>query len=120
MGMLLLSVIVIGAIVAVFWYRKLSMARRPADTPLKSHPFHAVAVKHSKVACNAVIQLEERRFLAKDAPRIPLPNCTAKNCSCRYVHYDDRRDDERRERPRWAYADGVERRSQQDRRRHAS
>jgi hypothetical protein len=117
MGMFLLSVIVIAAIVAVYWYRKQLAARLPADTHKKSNPFHAVVVKYHKDACAAVRLLEAKRFLAKEAPRLPLPNCTARNCGCRFVHYDDRRGEERRHEIRMAHADAFQDRSQQDRRR---
>jgi hypothetical protein len=117
MGLLLLSFIVIAAFVALYWYRTKSEARLPAETPQKSNPFHAVTVKYRKDACDAVHQLEAKKFLAKEAPRLPLPNCTAKTCGCRFVHYDDRRDEERREEIQRAQTDSVQRRSQQDRRR---
>jgi hypothetical protein len=120
MEIFLLLVIVIGAIVAIFWYRKTSVTRRLADTKPAPHPFQAVAVKAGKGACDAARQLGEKRFLAKEAPPLPLQNCTAKDCRCRYVHYDDRRGDERREQPRPPYAEGIERRSRGDRRRASS
>lgn len=62
-------------------------------------------------ACEAVRQLESRldlstrasplvetkeRFLSREAPRLPLAGCTMKYCRCRYVHYKDRRQRERR------------------------
>ena len=117
MGLILFSLVVIAAFVALYWYRAKSAARLPPETHQKSNPFHAVTVRFRKDACDAVRQLEAKRFLAKEAPRLPLPNCTAKNCGCRFVHYDDRRGEERREEIRKAQADSVQRRSQQDRRR---
>lgn len=117
MGLLLLSLVVITAVVAWYWYRTKLVARLPAATQQQSNPFHAVTVKYHKDACDAVRALEAKRFLAKTAPRLPLPNCTAKNCGCRFVHYDDRRDAERREEIRRAQSDSVQRRAQPDRRR---
>jgi hypothetical protein len=116
-GLLLLSLVVIAAIVALYWRRIKSAVHPPSGTHPKSNPFHAVTVKFRKNACEAVRQLEAKRFLAKEAPRLPLPNCTAKNCGCRYVHYDDRRGEDRREGIRVTPSNGVQRRSQQDRRR---
>jgi hypothetical protein len=116
-GLLLLSLVVIAAIVAVYWRRMKSTARLPAVTHQKTNPFHAVTVRFRKDACDAVRQLEAKRFLAKEAPRLPLPNCTVKNCGCRFVHYDDRRGEERREGIRVGQSDIVQRRSYRDRRR---
>lgn len=118
MGLLLFSLVVIAAFVALYWYGTKSVAHLPAETRQQTNPFHAVTVKYRKDACDAVRQLEAKRFLAKEAPRLPLPDCTAKNCGCRFVHYDDRRDNEdRREGLRGAQSANVQRRSQQDRRR---
>ena len=107
MGLLLLSLVVIAAVVARYWYRTKLVARLPAATHQQSNPFHAVTVRYRKGACEAVRALEAKRFLAKAAPRLPLPNCTAKNCGCRFVHYDDQRDAERREEIRRVQSDGV-------------
>ena len=32
--------------------------------------------------------------LPDEAPPLPVPECTSSNCKCRYVHYDDRRQDD--------------------------
>lgn len=53
--------------------------------------FHAVALKYSENACNAAKAMTGIRYLSSAAPRLPLPECDFPNCSCRFVHYDDRR-----------------------------
>jgi hypothetical protein len=58
--------------------------------------FHAVSIQHTDDACAAVKEIADQRFLAKTAPAIPLPNCDAASCHCGYVHYSDRRDEDRR------------------------
>ncbi len=66
----------------------------------------------------------KRRFLWNEAPQLPLPRCTLELCRCRYVHYRDRRERDRRHR----YDDdlrtpfdpgyvGLDRRAKSDRRR---
>jgi hypothetical protein len=61
-----------------------------------------------------------KRYLLRDAPRLPLPGCaTPATCSCRYRKHADRRDGDRRllgtiETGRW-FA-GAERRTQRNRR----
>jgi hypothetical protein len=111
-----LLLVVIAAIVAMYWYRTKKVSHAPAAAHQQSNPFHAVTVRYRKDACEAVRALEAKRFLAKEAPRLPLPNCTAKNCGCRFVHYDDRRGEQRREEIRKAQSSSVQRRAQQDRR----
>lgn len=42
-------------------------------------------------------KLSEHRFLAKDAPPVPLAGCTMKeHCQCRYLKHKDRRSESRR------------------------
>ena len=116
MGLFLLSVMVLAAIAVVYWYRLKPVVRPSTETRLKSNPFHAVAVSCPKNACAAARKLEAKRFLAKEAPPLPMPNCTAKNCGCRFTHYADRRDEQRRESFRVGHYDGAQRRAIKDRR----
>lgn len=69
----------------------------PAATSRLKQEFHAVSIRPGVFACKAARSLEGRRFLAGSAPRIPLPECDASDCSCRFAHHPDRREgDERR------------------------
>jgi hypothetical protein len=117
MGLFLLLFVVIAAIVAVWWYRTKLAAHPPAGTHQESNPFHAVTIRYRKNACDAVWTLEGKKFLANEAPRLPVQGCTTQNCGCRYVHYDDRRAEERRAEFRASQHNGEQRRSRQDRRR---
>lgn len=82
------------------------------------------AVSVSGGSCAAAWELEGRRFLTKDAPRLPLSGCDADNCSCKYVHHRDRRENqEDRRSPRGLQSDlyastgdNKERRSRRGRR----
>jgi hypothetical protein len=64
-----------------------------------------------------------KRYLMREAPRLPLPGCaTPGTCSCRYRKHADRREADRRlfgtvETARW-FA-GAERRSRRERRARA-
>ena len=61
------------------------------------NPYHAVGIAPGAGCCKAVADLKGRRFLSASAPRIPLPDCDAASCRCRFVHFDDRRSgDDRR------------------------
>lgn len=62
--------------------------------------YHAVSIEPSLLAptCPALHGIENVRFLANEAPMIPLPECDqGRACDCRYKHFDDRRQDERRD-----------------------
>lgn len=74
---------------------------RPKPEPVRAQratkPFHAVSVKADwRRPCGAARELGERRFLPPEAPALPLPGCESANCTCRYEHHDDRREDLRR------------------------
>ena len=65
----------------------------------KREIFHSVSVEtNDQIAiCTPVAPLVGQRFLAEDAPRIPVEGCTNPDCRCRYVHYRDRRTESRRD-----------------------
>lgn len=93
MGLLLLLFVVIAAVAAAYlWHRQKPAVT--AEAPPPSNRFHAVAIHAHANACPEVRTLSSSKFLAKEAPRLPLENCTAPYCQCRYDHYDDRRAEE--------------------------
>ena len=59
--------------------------------------FHAVSIKLGRNPCDAVSAVDGVRFLSKDAPQLPLPDCTNPDCRCTYQHFDDRRAGPRRD-----------------------
>jgi hypothetical protein len=56
-----------------------------------STPFHAVSVRAGSPCCEAVKQIENRRYLSDEAPGLPLPQCGGPSCHCTYLHHSDRR-----------------------------
>ena len=59
--------------------------------------WHAVAVVAGRWPCAEVQTLGQRRFLADEAPRLPLSRCDwTWRCQCIYRHYADRRAGPRR------------------------
>ena len=57
----------------------------------------AVAILPGESACSAARELHGKRFLSRNAPRLPLPDCTKQDqCECKYRHLSDRRGDFRR------------------------
>jgi hypothetical protein len=68
----------------------------PARTPPKE-PWHAVSVVPGQLACPSARSAKGRRFLAAEAPQIPLPDCESTwRCKCTYRHHPDRRAGPRR------------------------
>ncbi|EXI90929.1 MAG: hypothetical protein AW11_00270 [Candidatus Accumulibacter regalis] len=86
-------------VVAWFFWRARAQPAPMRDKPQadSQQPFHAVSIRRGKKACAAVRQIGGQRFLASDAPRLPLRGCDVDPCQCRYAHFDDRREDERRQ-----------------------
>lgn len=71
----------------------------PAATARLKGDFHAVSIRPGTFACKAARNLEGQRFLSGSAPRIPLPDCDASDCSCRFAHHADRRGSDDRRTP---------------------
>jgi hypothetical protein len=73
----------------------------PADRKTIKQPpqnWHAVGIRCAENACAAVQALRQRRYLSREAPRLPLADCTnPAGCHCRYRHFEDRRDGPRRD-----------------------
>lgn len=61
--------------------------------------FHAVSIKYKNNACDAAKKMAGRRFLSSAAPRIPLADCDALECNCRFIHHKDRRSADDRRNP---------------------
>jgi len=60
-------------------------------------PFQAISIFRGTTACVPAKRFADYRFLAKDAPQLPLPGCTmASTCQCRYLKHKDRRVEGRR------------------------
>lgn len=73
-----------------------STKRAPAARNAK-RGFQAVSIATGWPSCAAARELEGQRFLAKDAPHLPLPGCDQTSCDCAYQRYADRRDGPRRD-----------------------
>jgi hypothetical protein len=78
----------------------------PARKPVQ--PYHAVTIAAGSRACPAAYELRGVRYLSREAPPLPLKDCNAKKCECRYEHHDDRRKTPRRARDMQVSIDGYE------------
>lgn len=67
---------------------------------------HAVSIVPGPRCCEEARGLRDQRFLSRDAPPLPLKDCNRTDCTCRYEHYQDRRDGFRRVRDMGVAVDG--------------
>jgi hypothetical protein len=65
------------------------------------NPWRAFSIVHDHPACEAVKAINNKRFLDTDKKLLlPLRDCDASTCSCKYVFHEDRREyDEDRRHP---------------------
>lgn len=83
-------------------------AARPAKPVAKkmTQTFHAVTIQAGRNCCHEARALQGHRFLSREAPSLPLKNCSIDDCTCRYQHHDDRRTGPRRARDMGVALDG--------------
>jgi hypothetical protein len=64
----------------------------PSSQRRSARSFRAVSiVPAGGSCCPACDTLRRRRFLVREAPRLPLAECTAPECVCHYRRHSDRR-----------------------------
>lgn len=69
-----------------------------------ANPWHAVTIVTSQPSCPVCGRYKGIRFLATEAPTLPLKDCpTPKECSSVYKHFEDRRAGPRRSGERRAF-----------------
>jgi hypothetical protein len=79
-----------------------------APSPIKkpSKSYHGVSLHLCDHACECICHVRGQRFLASDVPAIPIYGCTNQQCSCTYLHHEDRRSGEDRRYPSLAMEGG--------------
>ena len=75
---------------------KKSPKQRPFQQHSKEYTLNSkhasVTISHEPDACEAVQEIGHKRFLVREAPVVPLKDCTqSTSCSCHYLHHSDRR-----------------------------
>ena len=67
-----------------------------ANNHVQLKPYRGISIVFDDCACDAVKANGLKRFLVADgdAPMLPLSGCDAARCNCKYMHHDDRRDDD--------------------------
>ena len=92
-----LLLLVVGLLIAWYFYRQgldkpeERKDRRISPALKNSSKYHAVSIKPGAYACSAANDLAGDRFLASEAPSLPLPDCDAAECDCHFTHHKDRR-----------------------------
>jgi hypothetical protein len=99
---------------------ELSGRERVLEKLRHSQQFWGVEIEHG--GCDASMALAGKQFALEDAPKLPLPDCTAQICPCQYKALPERRSQHRRthedRRDSLRFESGKEdRRSLKDRRR---
>jgi hypothetical protein len=76
---------------------RLGRPREPEAAPKQVRPFQAISIYCGTKTCPMARRFRDHRFLAKDAPQLPLAGCTlASACECRFLKHKDRRAERRR------------------------
>jgi hypothetical protein len=100
-----LLLLVLGLLVAWYFYRQgldkpeERSDRRLSHGPGNSSKYHGVSIVPGAHACRAANEIAGQRYLASEAPSIPLPACNATKCDCHFIHHKDRRSGKDRRSP---------------------
>lgn len=96
-------VIIAAVVLTLLWFFLLKGKKTAGERMLKEHPavsehgkYHCVSVHFGPGACQAVMKLEGKRLLSAEASTLPLINCDAEKCECRFHHHEERRVEDRR------------------------
>lgn len=93
-GLAIIAVIALVVCAVLLW-----RAQKPRQAAVRLVSYRCVGIQpaDSENACEVVRAIAGKRFLPGHSPKLPLPACTVERCSCKYVHFDDRRAGNRRE-----------------------
>ena len=92
-----LLLLVVGLLIAWYFYMQgldkpeERQDRRISPVQKDRSRYHAVSIKPGAYACSAANDIAGQRFLAAEAPSLPLPGCNAAECECHFTHHNDRR-----------------------------
>jgi hypothetical protein len=120
-------VLLLAAVVLIAWvfYSKrkpLVSTKTTAKTPLNASTttqYKCVVIEPGLVACKQAEAMKDKKILRDHAPVLPLAGCHLGQCDCKFIRYDDRRTDERRNESyvaRSVYVDDHDKRAKTERR----
>lgn len=94
LGILIVLGLVLYRLNLLPWTRQKGFSRSSVKTQSQHaserNPYPAVSIRCAN-GCGAAQQLKGQRFLGSEAPPLPLADCDAPRCQCRYHHHVDRR-----------------------------
>jgi len=71
---------------------KILATRSARKRPVGANPYQSAEIECDPAcACDAVKRISGQRFLVRNVPPIPVPDCDSPDCQCTYVRYKDRR-----------------------------
>lgn len=96
MNIAALALALLFVVAAWFFLRKRNASSNADSRPVRTSnstnaTLHAVSIKFSENACTAAKEKAGYRFLATEAPRLPLPECDVPECNCCFNNHEDRR-----------------------------
>lgn len=77
-----------------FWMKHAtsrSMKNHKTFAKIPSNNFHGVSIQPCSHPCNHVCNMKKVRFLSDETPRLPIDGCSNQQCTCTYIHHQDRR-----------------------------
>jgi hypothetical protein len=96
-----IAILIVALVLAVFVFARLlfpvsgtvrNVSERDRRTGFgEGDPFHAVSIVPADGCCSVVDSIKVQRFLSEEAPSLPLADCAAEDCRCKYIHHADRR-----------------------------
>lgn len=107
MELWMLSALLPVALLIWFFSQKKPKTKEQSTTHKAPSPaqWHAVSVNSCRNACKAVQDVQDKRFLSREAPLLPLINCTNAQCTCSFIHFSDRRAGKKRRAESVRYSD---------------
>lgn len=81
-----------GYVSSDYQVRFRSAPARPDHRPATQRKdYRAVSIECDKTACEAAKRMVGKRGFPTQIPQLPVSQCDAESCSCRYRNHDDRR-----------------------------
>ncbi len=103
MDIWLLPTLIILSLVWLYFHRASKLSRSTTKPnqhkPNRATHFHGVTIHVCSKACDKVMPLKNKRFLASEVTQLPVYGCTNEHCTCSYRHHEDRRSGEDRRYP---------------------
>jgi hypothetical protein len=89
--LLLVAIILVARLLRTVLNSNTKKAMLNGSARFKGAQYPAVSVLVSPTCCQSAELLKGLRYMAEEAPPLPLPDCTNAKCHCIYVHHSDRR-----------------------------